>query len=74
MRKLPIRLETGPRKMLERLVGLPQVTVLGLFSDDERVEMHIESIPQRPGCPECGVLTQLKGWREVVLVCGDPDS
>ena len=55
-------------KMLERLVGLPEVTVLGLFSDDERVELHVESIMERPGCPECGVLAQLKGWREVVLV------
>ena len=54
--------------MLERLVGLPEVTVLGLFSDDERVELHIESILQRPGCPECGVLARLKGWREVILV------
>ena len=54
--------------MLERLVGFPEVTVLGLFSDDERVELRIESILQRPGCPECGVLARLKGWREVILV------
>ena len=54
--------------MLERLVGLPEVTVLGLYCDDERLELHIESIAQRPGCGECGVLAQLKGWRE----CGDP--
>ena len=67
-RKLPSRLETDPMKMLERLVGLPEVTVLGLFSDDARVELHIESIMERPGCPEYGVLAQLKGWREVVLV------
>ena len=54
--------------MLERLVGLPEVTVLGLFSDHVRIELHIESIMERPGCRECGVLAQLKGWREVVLV------
>ena len=67
-RNLPTRLETDPKKMLERLVGLPEVTVLGLFSDDERVELHIESISERPGCAACGVLAQAKGWREVVLV------
>jgi len=67
-RNLPTRLETDPRRMLERLVGLPEVTVLGLFSDDERVELHIESISERPGCAVCGVAAQAKGWREVVLV------
>ena len=54
--------------MLERLVGLPEVTVLGLFADDVRVELHIESISERPGCAVCGVAAQAKGQREVVLV------
>ncbi len=54
--------------MLERLVGLPEVTGLGLFTDDERVELHIESISERSGCAVCGVAAQAKGWREVVLV------
>jgi hypothetical protein len=43
-RKIPSRLETDPKKMLERLVGLPEIIVLGLFADDEHVELHIESI------------------------------
>jgi transposase len=68
IRKLPSYLETDPRAMLDRLIGLPEVTVLGLYSDDERVELHIESVAPRPGCPVCGVIAQLKGWREVVLV------
>ena len=68
LRKLPGHLETDPRRMLERLVGLPEVTVLGLSSTDERFELHIESIAERPGCPVCGVVATPKGWREVVLV------
>ena len=67
-RKIPSRLETDPRKMLERLVGLPKVTVLGLFADDERVELHIESVTERPGCASCRVFAQPNGWRVVVLV------
>lgn len=67
-RKLPDRLKTDPKKMLERLVDLPEVTVLGLFVDDACVELHIESISERPGCAICGVAVQAKGWREVVLV------
>jgi hypothetical protein len=43
-RKIPSRLETDPKKRLERLVGLPEIIVLGLFTDDEHVELHIESI------------------------------
>ena len=68
LRKLPDRLETDSKKMLERLVGLPEVTVLGLFANDVRVELHIESISERPGCAGCGVAAQVKGQREVVLV------
>jgi hypothetical protein len=37
-RKIPSRLETDPKKMLKRLVGLPEIIVLGLFADDEHVE------------------------------------
>ena len=67
-RKLPSRLETDPTKMMELLVGLPEICVLGVYVTDERVELHIESVADRPGCPACGVLAQPKGWREVVLV------
>ena len=67
-RKLANHLETDPRKMLERLVGLPEVNVIGLHTTDDHVELHIESVAARPGCPVCGVSAQLKGWREVILV------
>ena len=48
-RKLPSKLETDPRKILERLVGLPEVTILGLFSDDTHVELQIQSIAEGTG-------------------------
>ena len=53
--------------MLERLVGLPEVSVIGLHATDDHVELHIESVAARPGCAVCGVLAQPKGWRVVVL-------
>jgi hypothetical protein len=53
-RKLPGHLETDPTRMLERLVGLPEVNVVGLHATDDHVELHIESITRRPGCPVCG--------------------
>jgi len=43
-RTIASRLEIDPKKMLERPIGLPEVTVLGLFANDKRVELHIESI------------------------------
>jgi transposase len=66
-RKLPGHLETDPRRMLERLVGLPEVRVIGLHATDDHVELHVESIAAPPGCAVCGVPAQPKGWRVVVL-------
>jgi hypothetical protein len=54
--------------MLERLVGLPEVTVGGVFANDERVELPIEPISERPRGVVCGVAVLTKGWREVVFV------
>jgi len=42
-RKLPARLETDPKKMVELLVGLPEVTVLSVFIEGVDVELHIET-------------------------------
>lgn len=53
--------------MLDRLVGLPAVKVIGLDATDGHVELHIESVVDRVGCSQCGVVAQLKGWRVVVL-------
>src|SRR5271165_4710367 len=57
LRKLPCHLETDPKKMLERLVGLPEVNVIGLHSTETHVELHIESVATRPGCLVCGTTT-----------------
>ena len=35
--------------MLERLVGLPEVSVIGLHATDDHVELHIESVSGTPG-------------------------
>jgi hypothetical protein len=67
-RKLPARLETDPKKMVELLVGLPEVTVLGVFTEGVDVELHIETRRAEVGCPICGTAAEAKGWREVVLV------
>jgi len=67
-RKRPGHIEIDPQKMLDRLVGLPEIKVIGVHSSDERVELHVESLLDQSGCSTCGVVAQLKGWREVVLV------
>lgn len=62
-------METDPTRMCELLVGLPDVTVLGV--DDEVngfVCIYIESSTGRPGCPHCGVLAQMKDRTAVELV------
>jgi hypothetical protein len=67
-RKLPADLETDPKKVLELLVGLPEVSVLGVDCSGPVVDLHVEKVAEPVGCPTCGVLAQFKGWREVVLV------
>ncbi|HLN17348.1 MAG TPA: transposase family protein [Acidimicrobiales bacterium] len=67
-RKLPASLETDPKKMVELLVGLPEVTVLGVVDEELLIDLHIETRRTPVGCPVCGVPAELKGWREVVLV------
>ena len=67
-RKFPADLETDPKKVLELLVGLPEVSVLGVDCNRPVVDLHLEKVAEPVGCPTCGVLAQFKGWREVVLV------
>ena len=66
-RKLPVDLETDPKKVLELLVGLPEVSVLGVDTSGPVVQLHVETCARPVGCPTCGVVAQFKGWREVVL-------
>ena len=67
-RKLPADLETDPKKVLELLVGLPEVSVLGASFMGPVVELHVEKVTEPVGCPTCGVVAEFKGWREVVLI------
>ena len=67
-RNLPADLETDPKKVLELLVGLPEVSVLGVDCTAPVVDLHVEKLAESVGCPTCGVMAQFKGWREVVLV------
>jgi transposase len=60
---------TDPTGRCELLVGLPEVTVLGL--DDEvgaPLSIHVETRTRRPGCSECGVLARVKDRPVVTLV------
>jgi transposase len=67
-RKLPADLETDPKKILELLVGLPEVSVLGVDCSGPVVDLHVEKVAEPVGCPTCGMLAQFKGWRKVILV------
>ena len=68
LRNLPTELETDPKKALELVVGLPKVSVLGVNTLGSHVEFHVEKPTESVGCPTCGVVAQLKGWRDVVLI------
>jgi hypothetical protein len=56
--------------MCERLVGLPDVTVLAV--DDQPahpIRVHVEQRVARPGCPSCATPAWSKGRQSVVLTC-----
>ncbi len=63
-----LSLETDPIKMCELLVGLPDVTVLGVKRHgDLRVDLHIQTNADVVGCSSCGVVASLKDWRVVAF-------
>ena len=66
-RKLPADLETDPKKVLELLVGLPEVSVGCAHVWGPVVELHVEKVAEPVGCPTCGVVAQFKGWRGAPL-------
>ena len=61
-------METDPERMVQLLVGLPEVNVLGVDDGRDTIEIHVSCRRSRPGCPDCGVLAHLKDRRVVVLV------
>jgi transposase len=60
-------LERNAQRMCEILVGLPDVVVLGVL-DGPVTEIHLECRRVPVGCPECGVIVQLKEQRIVPFV------
>jgi transposase len=60
--------ETDPTRMVEMLVGLPDVDVIGIEERREALTIHVRGRGKRPGCPACGVLAHLKDRRVVTFV------
>jgi transposase len=60
--------ETDPARMVEMLVGLPDVDVLGIEEQRSALTIHVRCRRSKPGCPECGVVAQLKDRRVVRFV------
>src|SRR5262245_13040287 len=55
--------------MCELLVGLPDVNVLGVTDHPARpLRVNIESWRERPSCPACGSVAEVKDRPEVELV------
>ena len=62
-------METNPIRVCELLVGLPDVTVLGVVDDGgEPLRVHIETRGVRPPCRECRGVVWRKDSDEVELV------
>jgi transposase len=62
-------LEVDPTRMCELLVGLPDVTVLGVDDiEDGPLVIHVEQAGPRPPCVGCGELPQVKDREVVELV------
>ena len=58
---------TDPTRALAWMVGLDDVTFLGL-DPGEVTTVHVESVRRPVGCPSCGSFAQLKDWATVLLV------
>jgi len=54
-------MERDPGKMLELLVGMPDVRVLGVETTDNVVRIEIESTIDRATCERCGAEAELLG-------------
>jgi transposase len=61
--------DVDPTRMCELLVGLPDVTVLGVFDQsDSPLRVHVETREPRPACAGCGRPALVKDRPEVELV------
>ncbi|MGF1617684.1 MAG: transposase family protein, partial [Acidimicrobiia bacterium] len=61
-------METNPIRVCELLVGLPDVTVLGVEDVvDGPIRVHVECRMRRPSCGECGMVAVVKDRATVEL-------
>ncbi len=64
-----IAVEVDPTRMCELLVGLPEVTVLGIVDEaDGPLWVHVETRAVRPVCAGCGSPVTIKDRPMVTLV------
>lgn len=62
-------MEMDPTRMCELLVGLPEVSVLGIVDEADRaLRVHVETRSERPRCPTCGGAVVIKDRPSVELV------
>ena len=61
-------MELDPIRMCALLVGLPDVTVLGIHDGDGLLRVHVETGGPRPVCPDCAGELGVKDRPVVVLV------
>ncbi len=62
-------METNATRMCERLVGLPDVTVLAVDDQPAQpIRVHVEQRVERPVCAECATPAWIKGRPSVELV------
>jgi len=61
--------ETDPKRALLWMIGLPDITFLGVEDGPGGVaKIHVETVARSAGCPSCGVLAQVKDRTRVELV------
>jgi ribosomal protein S27AE len=61
--------ETDPHGMCDLLVGLPEMTMLGITEVvGGLLRVHVQTRALRPGCPNCGTLARVKERPVVELV------
>ncbi|MEZ5258388.1 MAG: hypothetical protein R2705_16240 [Ilumatobacteraceae bacterium] len=62
-------MEQNATRMCELLVGLPDITVLGIVdAPDQPLEVHVESRDLDRRCVECGTSGRIKDHDTVELV------
>ena len=62
-------METDPTRALVWMIGLPDVTFLGVEDGPGGVgKVHVGTVTRSAGCPSCGVPAQVKDRTRVELI------